>query len=347
MIKKTLKFAGIAFALLIVVFIVLKTVSDRHYFDDYDAKRPFDLQVKSTEDINKTKEVFGIERQQAFRRTEFTFDAREGDRVPCVLTQPLEFTGKLPTIIFVHGSGQRKTFVEEICTPFNKAGFAMVSYDQWNCGDRKLPEGDWRKITAWYDRGWRACNDARRLADYLLTRDDVDPDRLYLVGASYGAMTGTHILAHDKRFKAGVLVVGGGNFNVMLQAPLIKANVPSVVLAILSPVASWLGGPFDPIRSAPDTGPTPILMQNGSADTLVSPDAGRELYAKLAEPKEIVWYDVDHPGLRKTDGPEIIRMLDDGLKWLAVKAHMPVPESSLVTTALPAAAASEAEHPAQ
>ena len=223
----------------------------------------------------------------------------------------------------------------------------MVSYDQWNCGDRKLPEGDLRKITAWYDRGWRACNDARRLADYLLQRDDVDPERLYLVGASYGAMTGTHILAHDKRFKAGVLVVGGGNFNVMLQAPLIKENVPGALLAVLTPIASWLGGPFDPIHSAPNTGPTPIIMLSGSADRLVSPESGRELFAKLAEPKEIVWYDVDHPGLRKTDGPEIIKMLDDGLKWLSLKAGLPEPKGVAATTAAAPAAASEAQPAAQ
>jgi len=340
MFKKILKYTGIVFAVLLVGFVVMKTISDSRYFDDYDPSLPFDVQVKSTENIDKVDEVFDVPRQQKFRRTEFTFEARPGDRVPCVLAQPIEFTGKLPTIVFVHGSGQRKTFVEEICTPFTNAGFAMISYDQWNCGDRKIKEGGLKKATAWYTRGWKACNDARRLVDYLVTRDDVDPERIYLVGASYGAMTGTHILAREKRFKAGVLVVGGGNFNVMLQAPLIKENVPGALLAVLTPVASWLGGPFDPIRSAPSTAPIPILMQNGSADKLVSPESGRELYAALADPKEIVWYDVDHPGLRKGDGPEVIRMLDDGLKWLAVKANVTVPEARAAATT---AAASEAQ----
>jgi dienelactone hydrolase len=334
----------IAFSIIIIVafaaFAVVKSRGDATYFDDYNASLPVDAKVTEKSEVNETKELFGVTRERQFTKTLFDFEARPGDRVPCVMAQPLGYDGstKLPTIIFVHGSGQRKGFVEEICTPFVKAGFAMVSYDQWNCGERKLKGNGLEKITAWYTRGWKAVNDARRLADYLVTRPDVDPDRLFLVGASYGAMTSTHILALDKRFKAGVFVVGGGDFKIMLDAPLIKREVPGLLLAVVKPAARWLGAAFDPMRSAAQTGPMPILMQCGSADTLVTPDAGRALYAGLAAPKEIRWYDVDHPGLRDGDGPEVVRMLDEGLEWLAPKAGLPVPAIGA------AAAASEPQH---
>ena len=154
----------------------------------------------------------------------------------------------------MHGLGLTKEFVEKICTPFNEAGFAMVCYDQWNSGERAINADVLTELFSWYDRGWKACNDARRIADYLITRDDVDPERLYLMGVSYGAMVGTHVLAHDKRFKAGVLTVGGGNFKVMLDAPLIRREVPGPVLALLKPVANWFGRCFDPISSAAMTG---------------------------------------------------------------------------------------------
>lgn len=338
MIKKAFKLLGLFFVGLVIVFVIAKTVGDARYFDDYDAKLPANVEISSVSDVNQTKEVFDVPRPQEFKRTHLYIEARPGDRVPCILTQPLGFDGKskLPTIVFVHGSGQRKDFVEEICTPFNKAGFNMISYDQWNCGERKIKGSQLAKVTAWYDRGWKAVNDARRIADYLVTRDDVDPERLYLVGASYGAMTSTHILALDKRFKAGVLVVGGGDFKIMLDAPLIRNNVPALALAIVQPAARWLGAAFDPIRSAAQTGPMPILMQNGSDDTLVTPEAGKALYAALGAPKEIKWYPVDHPGLRKGDGPEIVHMLDDGLAWLAVKAGLPAPAALAAPTPVPA-----------
>lgn len=316
MIKKILKITGAVVLALIVSFVLVKAVSDARYFDEYDASLPLNPEIHDETVVNDTKNLFGIERPREYRRTALSIEARPGDRVPMVLTQPLKVEGKLPTIVFLHGSGQDKGFVESICSPFNQAGFNMLSYDQWNRGERKIKEGGLTKALSWYDRGWKTVNDARRIADYLVRRPDVDPERMYLVGASYGAMTGTHVIARDKRFKAGVLVVGGGDFKLILDAPIIREEAPGPLLAVLKPIARWFVGPFDPIRSAPDTAPTPVLMQNGSADVLVTPEMGEALFAALAEPKEIIWYDVDHPGLRKGDGPEIVRMLDEGLAWL-------------------------------
>lgn len=336
--RKLLKVAAFAVLALLIALVASKSYSDARYFNNYDPALPADAKIETVSEVTEPIEVFGIERQRAYRRTKFDFEARPGDRVPCILTQPTTFEGKLPTIVFLHGSGQRKDFVEEICSPFNKAGFAMVSFDQWNCGERKYAKTTSEKLLSWRDRGWKTVNDARRLADYLLTRPDVDPDRLYLIGASYGAMTGTHVLARDKRYKAGILVVGGGDFRVMIDAPLIRNNVPGLVLAACRPLARWFGGPFDPVQSAPNTGPTPILMQNGSDDELVSPEAGKALFAALSEPKEITWYPIDHPGLRDGDGPKIIEMLDAGVVWLADKAGLPAAGVASAMVSAPAAA---------
>lgn len=327
MLKKALIVLATLVLVAFLAFAVVKSRSDAAYFADYNAMHPLAPEITEVTEVNETVDVFGVQRPQRFKKTLLSIEARDGDRVPCLLTQPLGFDGtrKLPTIIFVHGSGQSKNFVTEICTPFVEAGFQMISYDQWGRGERKIKGGNLEKLASWYTRGWKAVNDSRRIADYLLTRPDVDPDRLYLVGASYGAMTSTHILALDKRFKAGVLVVGGGDFKIMLDAPLIKREVPGLLLAAVRPAARWLGAAFDPMRSAGQTGPMPVLMQNGTADELVSPEAGKALYAALAAPKEIRWYDIDHPGLRDGDGPEIVRMLDDGLAWLAVKAGVTPP----------------------
>jgi poly(3-hydroxybutyrate) depolymerase len=312
--RKWIRIGIAVLAVAVLGLLGMKSYDNATYFKPYHPELPLNPVVQATTEVNDSINLFGVDRARHYRRTEFTFEARPGEAVPCILTQPPDFNGKLPVIIFLHGSGQDKRFVEQICTPFNAAGFAMVSYDQFGRGGRKV-EG-WAAVTSWNDRGWKTVDDTRRLIDYLITRPDVDPARIYLVGASYGAMTGTHVLAFEKRIRAAALVVGGGNFKVMLDAPLIRENVPGIVLAILKPLSGFLGGPFDPVRSAPKVGPMPVLMQNGSDDKLVSPEAGKALYEALPEPKEILWYPVDHPGLRKGDGPEIVRMLDDGLRWM-------------------------------
>ena len=177
MIKKFLKGVGILFVALLIAFLVLKAIGDARYYSDYDPKLPPDVKIKAEEEIHDTQDVFDVKRDRAFHKVTFDFEARPGDRVPCILTQPANFDGKskLPTIIFIHGSGQSKNFVQEICTPFNQGGFAMVSYDQWNCGERKIPgdnfSAELKRVAAWYDRGAKAVNDARRMDRALSVQD--------------------------------------------------------------------------------------------------------------------------------------------------------------------------------
>lgn len=85
--------------------------------------------------------------------------------------------------------------------------------------------------------------DISRTVDYLLSRHDVDADRLLYMGNSFGGILGPIALATDRRFKAAVLrsagYLRGGEF------PEIRANQ------------------FTPHVE------TPVLMINGVADTIV------------------------------------------------------------------------------
>ena len=317
---KLLKKLGKALLVLIAVVAVAlaayKVVADGRFYADYDPNLPFSAEVAPAVPVDETIEVFGLERTKRFRRIAFSFEARLGERVPGLMAMPMEPQGKVPVILFLHGAGQRKEFIDEIATPFVDAGFAMVSFDQLLCGERKVEESKLAEARDWRNRAWKTVNDTRRLVDYLETWPELDSERIYLTGASYGAITGTVVLAKEKRIKAGALVVGGGNISTMLDAPLIQEHVPPAVLMLGKQVVKYFVGAADPVRHAALTAGTPVLMQNGSEDTLVSPEAGEALYAALGDPKEIRWYPIDHPGLRKTDGPQIIQLLNDTRDWL-------------------------------
>ncbi len=161
-----------------------------------------------------------------------------------------------------------------------------------------------------------------------------------------------------KRIKAADLVVGGANVRVLLNAPLIyNGGREALNNTKLWPAIHWgakqivafIMKPADPMNWAPLTKGTPVLMQNGSIDTLVSPAAGEELYKYLGEPKEIRWYPCDHPGLNESQADIIVQILDEGLAWLSEQdrkitgAPAPVPAAppaSSETPALPAPPAS-------
>lgn len=314
--RKALKIIGGLFLAIIVLLLVAKIWADSTYFNDYDPSLPFNVQVQEVAQINDTIELFGISRPRRFEKVLFTMDTRPNEPMPVLMTLPAERKGRVPAIVFLHGIGQSKGFLQQICTPFNEAGFAMACFDQSMQGDREV-EGIWNSAVAFRKRPWKTINDTRRLIDYLQTHPEIDPERVYLIGASYGAITGTTATAFDNRIRASVLVVGGANIRTMLDAPLIKNAVPNSLLHWLGKqVVAFMMKPADPKRYAAGTAGRPILMLNGSEDTLVSPEAGNELYAALGEPKEIRWYPCDHPGLRDSDAAIVVQILDDGLAWL-------------------------------
>lgn len=317
-------FRNIALALVFLLLItaaalvVVKHQSDKHFYDGYSADYPLNAAEEPLETVEGSVKAFGQTLPARYVRQEIFFDARPGERIPALLTLPLdhkEDSPPLPAIILVHGSHQEKEFLEQICTPFNEAGFAMVCFDQYMRGDRKAKNGVLGAALAFRDRCWKTVHEIQRTIDYLETRPDIDNNRIYLVGASYGAITGVTAVARDKRIRAAALVVGGGNFRLLAKAPEIREAIPPWLRPLTAPMMILLAGPADPIHHAAETAGTPILMLNGSKDGVVIPEAGKALYAALGEPKEIRWYPVNHPD-REENGKEVLRMLSDGLAWM-------------------------------
>jgi len=291
-----------------------KHLADPHYFDGYDPKPPLDPRITETVDLRDTIELWSVQRRRDFQRVMFDFES-EGCRVPAALALPHEVSGRLPAVVFLHGRGHNKSFINKIATPFVEAGFALATFDQLGKGDREaanmLEEG-----LVFYRRPRQTVHDARRLIDYLQTRPDIDPGRIYLVGVSYGAMTGCTVTAQDKRVRAAVLIVGGGNLGVVLKGPAVRMRVSPSLYHVAKPLALWLMDAADPIHYAAGTNGTPLLFLNGELDQVITPEAGQCLFAAAGEPKQIRWYPVDHPGRRHEDTPAIIKMIDDGIDWL-------------------------------
>jgi dienelactone hydrolase len=221
-------------------------------------------------------------------------------------------------VVFVHGIGNDKEFMHRhgLDVPFVKAGFAFVCFDQLMRGERKLKDKSrWAQARAFRVRAAHTVNDTRRLLDYLATRPDIAADRIYLCGASYGAVTGTTATAFDERIRAAVLIYGGGNLRKLFSADATRNlgywRLPAYLL-------SWyFASVADPVKYVARISPRPILLQNGKADTVVAPAAAEALQQAAREPKKILWYEGDHLG-KTSDLEEDLanRVLMDALKFL-------------------------------
>lgn len=293
---------------LFVLGLLLKANADRNYFAAYDAATPLNAVIVEKEE------------RSDYLRENLSFESTPGEPIPTILTLPKAAPGKVPCVVFLHGIGQEKDFIDEICAPFNQAGFAMATFDQYTRGERKLSKdaSPWQQLVAFRARAAKTVNDARRLVDYLQTRSEIDPERIYLVGASYGAITGTTAAAFDPRFKAVVLVYGGGNIRHLMAASAIRGELEKgpagwLVADLASAAARYVLAPADPLRYAHLIAPRPVLLQNGTVDILISDAAAKALQEAVQEPKKITIYPGDHIGL---DEATTRKVLQEGLDWI-------------------------------
>jgi dienelactone hydrolase len=337
--KRILKSALGVLLTLVVLLWATKAYRDAHFFDNYDPGAPLNVTVSETTEINKETPETG------YTITKFTFDGYKREKIPTLISIPMRRGDrKLPAIIFLHGIGQNKNFLKEITAPFNEAGFVLVSFDQYTQGERRL--GKKQSLLARFEvlaqRCAKTINETRRLIDYLSTQPEIDPQRIYLVGASYGAVTGVTVMAKDKRLRAGLIVYGGGDLRKLLDSyanhlgiavalglidgkhlnpekpPLPKLTQAQerkvgFVLGCIKPVARYFLGVTDPIRYAAEISPRRVYFQNGKYDVLVPASAGKALQDAAKEPKKITWYESDHVGI---DLEQTKLVLEDGLKWL-------------------------------
>lgn len=298
--RKALKIIGVVVGGIIVVLLILKLSADMRYFSDYDPKLPF------------RERVAELEERPEYRRIKLYYQGERGDQVPALLTFPKNFRGKVPCIIFLHGIGQKKEFLDEITTPFNQNGFAMATFDQYMQGERKVGGNMLKQALSFRQRPHKTVNDTRRLIDYLSTHPDIDANRIYVVGASYGAITGSTAAAFDERIQAIVLVYGGGNISRLLEAPIIAKELGGW-MPLVKALANFMLWPADPVRYVHKIAPRPVLFQNGRHDVLVAPAAAEALQNAAGEPKKITWYNSDHIGL---DEDVVRQVLDEAMQWL-------------------------------
>lgn len=129
--------------------------------------------------------------------------------------------------------------------------------------------------------------------DYLARGPKVDPQRIVVVGVSFGAYQALPATALDPRVSRLVLAEGGGEIGAVITAcsPFWKSS--------LSPrLTGWIGrvlfAPFQPERWIRRVAPRPVTFIVSRSDPLFPVSAVAPVYARAGEPKRMVWHDTPH-----------------------------------------------------
>lgn len=150
--------------------------------------------------------------------------------------------------------------------------------------------------------------------DYLRRDPEVDPARMELMGASFGAPFATIAAARDPRVTRLWIAHGGGRPYLMIETGL-RRDVPSTLLRVpLAALGTLLvSGPrFAPEHWIDRVAPRPVVMLNATEDERIPPAAVQALWDAAQAPKEQIWIDGPHMlGSR----PQILQAIVDSVMW--------------------------------
>ena len=245
-----------------------------------------------------------VEDAAGYTKLRVEFNGIRKDRVPAFLYVPKDGRKTHPGVLLQYGSGGNKgtNYIVALGQQFVGKGFVVLTIDAPHKGERKPKTG--RGLLAslaeqgqfqWY------CGDYSRAVDYLVTRPEVDAEKVGYAGVSWGAITGVTFVAHDPRIKAMASIVGGGNFMGTIAD---KVEMPPEVIEIARS--------FDPVYHVSLIAPRPLLLLNVTKDQLVPRFFADSLHAAAGKGAKKVWLNTDH----FFQGVDRYAVLDDVINFM-------------------------------
>ena len=181
--------------------------------DEHKPKKPpLDLQV------HEMKVVGG-----RYKRLSISYNVESDERAHAYLGIPLDCQGKAPGVVALHGTHPQglkqiagliddpdKAYLDHLC----RRGYVVIAPEHFVSGERAPPEGPYetgrfyKKHPHWTAVG-KFTYEHSIAVDVLQARDEVDPDRIGVMGHSLGGHGTFFLAAYDERIKAAVCNCGG------------------------------------------------------------------------------------------------------------------------------------------
>jgi dienelactone hydrolase len=191
---------------------------------------------------------------------------------------------RFPAVLYVCGhSGMgrngNKTAFQSHGIWFARHGYVCLMVDTLQLGEiAALHHGTYREERWWWhSRGYTPagveCWNGVRGVDYLLSRDDVDPERIAVTGISGGGAASFWIAAADERVRAAVPVSGMADLASYVSNRVINGHCDCM---FLYNTFQW---PWT--RIAALVAPRPLLFANSHLDPIFPMDANERITSTI------------------------------------------------------------------
>ncbi len=273
----------------------------------------FDYSQQSLLDVYEA----GAEVRNEARICDISYAGANGARVSAYLVVPSQgnsFAG----VIFLHGGEQdRSTFLREALS-LAESGVASLLIDEPSVRVMPLfaePEAD-------RERYIQVILKLRRGLDLLLSRPDVDPQRIGYVGLSFGAWMGGVLSGVDKRVKTYVLIAGMPSMTDFWRShthPMVARIRESLTSEQLERFLQ-VTAPLDAIHFIGRASAS-LFFQFGYQDVIVSEPVATQYSRAASAPKLIKWYEAQHHDIFVNQAA-----LHDRAEWLRKELRLGMPE---------------------
>ncbi len=195
------------------------------------------------------------------------------------IAEDLARAGYLVIVIDMHYWGDRRMLLPGDAADWKERP-ASLTRERINAFNQRSGQNEQWMARALYAAGatWAGLMlwDDIRTVDYLLTRSDVDPNRIGCVGLSVGGLRACYLTAADPRVKAGIVVGWMTSFPKQLREKIASAIgftklIPGIYQYLDYPDIASLAMP------------SPLLVINGGKDRLFDPDGVQIAYQKLRD----------------------------------------------------------------
>ncbi len=159
-------------------------------------------------------QLLGATQLEGYRIERVTFESRPGFLVTANVYVP---DGAGPFPLVVSPIGHWMTYGKASDTPARRAhglaalGYLTLTYDPFGQGERAIAGNEhgehWRLVLSGHTNAGLMVWDTIRALDYLLTREDVDPDRIAITGASGGGLNTLYSSVMDPRVQVAIPAV--------------------------------------------------------------------------------------------------------------------------------------------
>jgi uncharacterized protein len=229
---------------------------------------------------------------------------------------------RLPAFVVLHGFAGSKdnSHAELMARLLESWGYAALRFDFRGCG---MSEGR---------RGHILCfdqvADTKNALNWLVTRPEVDPARIGVIGHSFGAAVATYAAAVDERFAACISSCGWGHgerkfrgqhptpeawtrftamleenrrhkertgetllvprFDVVPMAPHLRGNLSAAAQMTVSGDTAQSMFDFRAEEVVHRISPRPVLFLHGSDDTVTPTEQSVRLWELAGQPKDLV-----------------------------------------------------------